>query len=180
MRVKYENLKVSIEKLDKVNENKVKELKTQLKQSQGEREKLTQDLNNMIKVASPNKSETEGGSTNKETIEPSSNAAMHNLKVENMELKNKLKNLTRQFENKCEELVQSESEMRKQRSAHDEQIRQDEAQMADLRKQLKETNESSEKRIQDLETSLSQLCTTIANYETQLSSTKTSAPTKAK
>ena len=57
MKLKYETLRSATEKMDQTNESRLKELKTQLKQSQGDRDKLTKELNCMIKIKSSNSNE---------------------------------------------------------------------------------------------------------------------------
>lgn len=84
---------------------------------------------------------------------------------ENVDLKKKLKNLSKQFDNKCEELIQANGELKQLKIAHSELISNDENELADLRKQLKEVNESNERRVSELEAKIADLCTTIAGYE---------------
>lgn len=90
---------------------------------------------------------------------------LFNLRNENNDLKLKIKNLNKQFDNKCEQVVQCENETKMLKKSFDEQLKQDEMNLNDLRSQLKELTSSSERRIIDLEANISQLCSTIANYE---------------
>lgn len=87
------------------------------------------------------------------------------LRNENNDLKFKLKNLTRQFENKCEEVVQCEKEYKNLKDVLDERSKQDESCVTDLRKQLKQSESTSETRISILEAKLSELCSLVAKYE---------------
>lgn len=69
-----------------------------------EREKLTQELNNLIKIKNVDQE-------NKIiSMQEENQGLLVSLRNENNELKLKIKNLNKQFDNKCEELVQSESE----------------------------------------------------------------------
>ena len=90
---------------------------------------------------------------------------LFNLRNENNDLKLKIKNLNKQFDNKCEQVVQCENETKMLKKSFVEQLKQDEMNLNDLRSQLKELTSSSERRIIDLEANISQLCSTIANYE---------------
>lgn len=102
-------------------------------------------------------------STTNSTQQESQNLII--LTNENVDLKKKLKNLSKQFDNKCEELIQANGELRQLKMAHNELISNDENELADLRKQLKEVNESSERRVSELEARVADLCSTIAGYE---------------
>ncbi|RNA41477.1 DNA double-strand break repair Rad50 [Brachionus plicatilis] len=87
------------------------------------------------------------------------------LRNENVDLKKKIKNLSKQFENKCEELIQANGELKQLKMAHNEQMCGDETKLADMRKLLKEANESNERRVCELETRIADLCATIAAHE---------------
>jgi hypothetical protein len=140
MKMKYDTLRAATEKLDKLNEQRVKELKVQLSKSQSEREKLTIDMNNMLKQSKNNAdSETTSAAAASKHLpfNEETQALIFGLKNENADLKFKFKNITKQFENKCEELIQCEGELKKLKSLHDEQMRSDESQLKDLRSQLK-------------------------------------------
>jgi hypothetical protein len=130
-----------------------------LKQSQLEREKLNQDLNEMIKLKSTEQ-DSKIMSMNAENQQ-----ILFKLRNENNDLKTKVKNLSKQFDNKCEQVLQCENDMKMLKGSHEEQMRQDEESLNDLRIQLKETTRSSELRINDLEAKISQLCSTVASYE---------------
>ena len=90
---------------------------------------------------------------------------LFNLRNENIELKSKVKNLNKQFDNKCEQVIQCENEIKKLKKINEDQIKRDELNLNDLRQQLKESTDSSQRRILDLESNISQLCSTIATYE---------------
>lgn len=134
-------------------------LKESLKKSQTDRDRLVQDLNAMIKSKSADQ-ESKALSISEET-----QTLLVNLRNENMDLKSKLKNLNKQFENKCEEVIQCERELKSLKSFHEQQSKQDEQQIRQLNGELKELSSSSERRINDLEARLSEMCITIANYE---------------
>ena len=87
------------------------------------------------------------------------------LRNENNDLKFKLKNLIKQFENKCEEVVQCEKDFKKLKNIHDERTRHDESNLNDFRIQLKQSETNSEIRISSLENKISELCSIVAKYE---------------
>ena len=78
-----------------------------MKQSQGDRENLTVELNNMIKFK---QSEQDNKVM---SIQEESQSVLMGLRAENNDLKMRIKNLSKQFENKCEELVQCENDYKK-------------------------------------------------------------------
>lgn len=85
LKQKFENFKLESDKSKETYENRVKELKISLKQSQLEREKLTQELNSMIKIKS-SEQENKILSAQEET-----QGLLFNLRNENIDLKQKIK-----------------------------------------------------------------------------------------
>jgi DNA repair exonuclease SbcCD ATPase subunit len=165
IKIKYENLKQATEKLDQTNETRLRDLKTHLKQSQNERDKLAQELSQMIKLKSSENNEINNTKFNEEL-----QSVLFSHKQEINDLKQRLKNVTKQFENKCEELIQSDAELKKVKQLQAEKTKMDEKQIDDLRSELKMHQQSSQKRILDLENSLSEMCATVAKHESQSSS----------
>lgn len=159
VKAKYDTIKNESDKISENYETKLKELRVSLKQSQTEREKLNQDLNDMIKLKS---SEQESKIM---LMNDENQTILFNLRNENIELKSKVKNLNKQFDNKCEQVIQCEYEIKKLKKINEDQIKRDELNLNDLRQQLKELTDSSQRRILDLESNISQLCSTIATYE---------------
>jgi hypothetical protein len=97
---------------------------------------------------------------------------IHILRNENNELKTKLKNLNRQFENKCEELIQYEEKLKSLNGIHQQELKKDEEDLNNLREQLNNLKKISENRIYELELNISQLCSQIAakNHSASLAS----------
>ena len=79
-----------------------------MKQSQGEREKLSQDLNGMIKMKT-----NEQDSKIMSIQDTENQQLLLNLRNENNDYKLKMKNLSKQFDNKCEQVIQTEKELKK-------------------------------------------------------------------
>lgn len=97
---------------------------------------------------------------------------IHILRNENNELKTKLKNLNKQFENKCEELIQYEQKLKSLNGIHQQELKKDEEDLNNLREQLNNLKKISESRIYELELNISQLCSQIAakNHSASLAS----------
>jgi len=76
-----------------------------------------------------------------------------------------LKNLTKQFENKCEEVVQCGRELSAEKAQHGEEMQRKEELLGDLRDRLSHAENSSELRIGNLEGKINELCTIISKYE---------------
>ncbi len=134
-------------------------LRISLKQSQLDREKLTADINMMLKAKS---AEQENKIL---SMHEENQALLLALRNENNDLKSKIKNLTKQFENKCEEVVQCGNQLFNLKSVHEERIKQDECIINELRAQLKQTEKNSETRISSLESKISELCSVVAHSE---------------
>ncbi|CAF0718628.1 unnamed protein product [Brachionus calyciflorus] len=168
LKLKYDTLKQESDKQFESYEIRLKEVKTNLKQSQLEREKLTQELNSTIKINNNKSNDHQDLLTNNKNDNDSIILSNNNLRNENLELKQKIKNLTKQFDNKCEELIQTTNELKQFKLSHSEQIRHDETDLNNLRLQIKNLNELNERRVGELEARISDLCSTIAKYETTM------------
>jgi hypothetical protein len=100
------------------------------------------------------------------------------LRNENNNLKLKIKNLTKQFENKCEELTQCERDATNLKAVHSQQLKENEVNLMELRDRLHQAEKSSELRIGNLESKINELCSIIANYESNLSNKNMNTLTK--
>ena len=89
------------------------------------------------------------------------------LRNENNSLKQKFKNIVKQFENKCEEVAQCEQDTRVLKQTHAEQTRDKEDMLADMRERLSHSQNSSELRIGNLESKINELCSIISTHETK-------------
>ena len=134
-------------------------MRVSLKQSQLDREKLTADINMMLKAKS---AEQENKIL---SMHEENQSLLLALRNENNDLKSKIKNLTKQFENKCEEVVQCGNQLSGLKSVHEERVKQDECILNELRAQLKQTETNSELRISSLESKISDLCSVVAHSE---------------
>jgi hypothetical protein len=186
MKQKYENLRAATEKMDKTNEQRVKELKSQLSRSQADRDKLIVELNSATTSSttttnSSSKAAAGGGggsstalsateTAGRPAFNEEAQALIFSLKNENADLKLKLKNMGKQFENKCEELIAAEAELKKLRAVHQERVTTSERQLVELRTQLREATGASERRIGELEASLAEMCAQLATSSSSNSS----------
>lgn len=159
LKARLENFKADTEKKNDTYELRIKELRISFKQSQSEREKLTNDLNVLIKSKS---AEQENKILN---MQEENQSILLNLRNENNNLKQKFKNMVKQFENKCEEVIQCEKDTQELKLTHSEQIRKKEDMLVDIRERLQHSQNSSELRIRNLESKINELCLIISKYE---------------
>lgn len=159
LRNDHDELKRKLDEMSQAYDVRVKEMKASLKQSQTDREKLTNDLASMVKSKSADQD-------NKIlSMKEENQAILLNLRNENNQLKQKLKNLSKQFENKCEEVVQCGQECSNLKMTHKQQLKDKEESLSDLRDRLEHAQNSSELRIGNLESKINELCTIIAQNE---------------
>jgi len=163
LKTKVESLRQENEKSSEAYEARIKELRVSLKQSQAEREKLASDLNMNLKVKS---AEQENKIL---SMQEENQSILLNLRNENNAIKLKFKNLTKQFENKCEEVGQCGRELDAERVQHSGELQKKEELLCDLRERLSHTENSSELRIGNLEGKINELCTIISKYESGVS-----------
>lgn len=160
LRAETDEVKVKLENVKADAESRIKELRVSLRQVQQEREKLSADLNSMSKSKS---TEQENKIL---SMQEENQSILINFRNENNSLKQKLKQIVKQFDNKCEELAQSERDGKHVRESHAEVLREKEDMLSDMRERLQHTQESSELRIGNLEGKINELCTIIAKKET--------------
>lgn len=154
-----DEVKVKLENVKAEAESRIKELRVSLRQVQQEREKLSADLNSMSKSKS---TEQESKIL---SMQEENQSILINFRNENNNLKQKLKQIVKQFDNKCEELAQWERDARHMRESHAGVLREKEDMLSDMRERLQHTQDSSELRIGNLEGKINELCTIIAKRE---------------
>ena len=92
-------------------------------------------------------------------------AILVSFRNENNSLKQKLKQIVKQFDNKCEEVGQLERDRKHLSEGHAAVVREKEEMLSDLRERLQHAQKGSELRIGNLEGKISELCAVIARKE---------------
>jgi chromosome segregation ATPase len=156
-----ESLQNDSKRMKEEYEKKLQDLKGSLKQSQLDRDKLSQEVNTLLK------SNSEFDEHKILSMHEEHQSILLNLRTENNDLRMKLKSISKQFDNKCEELIQCDKEMKQLKTFYDEQKQEMTRQVNNLRAELDDISSKSENRIEDLESRISEMYTKISSKESK-------------